>query len=383
MRVDVVVVGGGIMGASISYHLARQGVKVMVIEKGSIANVGGASRASAGGLRENDRDLRELPLAQYSLERWKRLEEELEEDIEFTPSGQLKLFNDTTKLEKIMEDNKKKRIPSTILDRQGIKEVSTHISSAFSHGIYYLNGGHANPYLATLAFIHAAKRYGAIVKTGLGVSGISVKSGKVQGVFTGDKIVSCDKVINATGAWAPILHETLGIEWSLPISPRSPQMSATLPAPKFLGPVISIEGRKLSLKQTMDGRIRAGGGYQSDPGPTKFSATYSEESLNEQRKQVLSVLPEASSYPVDFTYYGIEAQCVDEVPILGSIPDIEGYLLATGFSGHGFTLSPGIGQVMADIVQEKEPTISIDGLTVERLLDKSIQYEKQGRSFPG
>lgn len=373
------------MGASITYHLAKQGIKVLMIERGSIANTGWASRASAGGLRENDRDPRELPLAQESLKKWKVLEDELEADLEYMPTGQLKLFDEnfSDRISSKIKDNEKRGIKSTWLDSGGIKEISPEISSEFTHAIYYPNGGHADPYLATLGFIQAAKRYGAIVKTGERVTSFSSLNGEIEGVYTQSDFISCDVIINAAGAWAPVLHNTLELGYSLPITNRSPQMSATFPAPALLDSVISIEGRRLSLKQTRDGRLRAGGGYESNPGPTKFQATFSKESLSKQRQEVVSVLPKAINYEVDFTYYGVEAQCIDGVPILGSVPEIEGYILATGFSGHGFTLSPGVGQIVADIVQNKQPSINIEGLTIERLLNNSNAYEIEGRDYPG
>lgn len=383
---DVIVIGGGIMGASITYHLAKEGIKVLLIEKGSIANTGGASRASAGGLRENDRDPRELSLAQSSLQRWESLEEELDADMEYSPYGQLKLFDEdisVSQFQEKMKDNKEQGIESYALGQEEINDISSYISSEFPHGIFYPKGGHANPLLATLAFMNAARRLGAEVKTGTKVFSIKMQNGKVKGVHTESNFIASNLVINAAGIWAPILHDTLHTDLPLPIRPRIPQMSATLPGPPLLEPVISIEGRKLSLKQTRDGRIRAGGGYDSKPGPNKYAAVFSEESLSKQRKEVISVLPEAARYPIDFTYYGVEAQSLDNIPIIGPVPGLEGYLLATGFSGHGFTLSPGIGQVVAELAQGKQSSISIEDLTMERIVDKSIYYEKQGRDYPG
>ncbi|WP_020008217.1 NAD(P)/FAD-dependent oxidoreductase [Salinicoccus albus] len=383
---EVIVIGGGIIGSSITYHLAQEGIKVTLIEKGSIGNTGAASKASAGGLRENDRDSRELSLAQASLKRWSELEHELNADIEYSPVGQLKLFKEAhskNQVKEIIDDNKNNGIESYLLDKNSIANEHPSISSDFPYGIFYPNGGHANSLLATTAFANAAKSLGAIIKTGEQVLNISYQNGEVIGVKTQNDLIPCDAVVNAAGIWSEVLHNSLQTEYKLPIKPRIPQMSATFPAPQLINTVISVEGTKLSLKQTKDGKLRAGGGYDSGPGHNKFTGTYSEKSLTEQRKAVLSVLPEAQSYAVDFTYNGAEAESIDGVPIIGGVPDLKNYFLATGFSGHGFTLAPAIGQYIAELIQDKENTLTINGLNIERFRDGAKFYENRGRGHPG
>lgn len=386
MIYDVIVIGGGVIGTSIAYQSAKKGKKVIIIEKGSIANTGGASAASAGGLRENDRDPREMPLAQASLTMWADLESELDADLEYVNSGQLMLFDKSitdNQIMKITERNKKFLIDYHQLDRENLLQKVPALSTEFQKGIFYKNGGHANPVLATIAFAEAARRLGVKIQRGTTVKKIMLTPGEksVTGVLTDKGDFSAEVVVNAAGAWSSKIHETIGTP--LPITTRAPQMSATLPAPQFLGPVISILGRKLSLKQTIDGRLRAGGGYSSNPGKDEFSATFSKESLDSQRQQVLSVLPKAVDSPVDYTYYGVEAECEDGVPILGAVPNIGGYFLATGFSGHGFTLAPGIGVAMSELISGSAPSISINGLGFERFLDASYAQAFEGRIYPG
>src|SRR5699024_3792432 len=203
-----------------------------------------------------------------------------------------------------------------LLDKESIAKEHPNLASDFSYGIFYPNGGHANSLLATIAFANAAKRLGATIKTGEKVLNISYQNGKINGVKTQNNLIPCDAVVNAAGIWSEVLHNSLETEYKLPIKPRIPQMSATFPAPQLINTVISIEGTKLSLKQTKDGRLRGGGCYDSGPGYNKFTGTYSEESLTEQRKAVLSVLPRTQSYAVDFTYNGAEAESIDGVPII-------------------------------------------------------------------
>lgn len=372
MSIEVVVIGGGVIGSSITYHLAREGIDVLQLEKGSIANQGAASRASAGGIRLNNRDVREIPLAKESIVRWKSLEEELEADLEYCPTGQIRLYDKFSSIDELqnqIKDNEKHDIESHLINQKELKEIFPEISSLFTYGIYYPDGGHANALLTTIAFSSAARRYGARIKKGVEVYSIRKEKNRVEGVDTSSGFISCGLVINAAGAWAPKLHSTLGL--SIPIKPYCHQMSATFAAPPILrGPVISANGRKISLKQTIDGRIRAGGGYPTKEGPDKYTGLFNKESLFKQRETVLSIIPSIKNYKVDFTYYGAEAHCVDDIPILGSVPEVSGYLLATGFSGHGFTLSPGVGQILSEMAQGKPASICIKGLTIDRILNK-------------
>lgn len=386
MKPDVIVIGGGVIGSSITYHLARDGVKVKQLEKGSIANQGAASRASAGGIRLNNRDHRELSLAKISVLRWKTLEEELGADLEYIQTGQIMLYDHRFSIDALQEqvnEDEKNGIPAKIVDLNGLKELIPYISPLYTKGIYYPSGGQANGLLTTIAFSSAARRLGASVVTGIEVYSIKVENNKVIGVNTSSGFMSCGTVINAAGAWAPKLHETLGL--SLPqIKTFRHQMSATYAAPSILpGPTISAKETKISLKQTIDGRIRAGGGYSTKPGPDEYSGVFNEESLNQQRETVLSIIPEAEKYEIDFTYYGAEAHCIDEIPILGEVSEVSGYIIAAGFSGHGFTLSPGVGQVISEIAQKKPLSVSIDGLTINREFSVDGIDDGAIRNFPG
>ncbi|WP_158735632.1 FAD-binding oxidoreductase [Alteribacillus sp. YIM 98480] len=385
MLPEIVVIGGGVIGSSITYHLARDGVKVMQLEKGSIANQGAASRASAGGVRLNNRDVREFPLAKASITRWKSLEEELDADLEYSPTGQIMLYDHSTSLEELKNQEKKNdahKIQYEIVNHNRLQHLIPGLSSEFLSGIYYPSGGHANVLLTTVAFSEAARRLGATFKKGVEVYSIIKKSGKVTGVQTSEGNIHCGLVINAAGAWAPALHNTLSL--SLPIKPYCHQMSATFAAPPILkGPVISVHGQRISLKQTIDGRIRAGGGYAAKKGPDRYTGIFNEESLFRQRKTAESIIPSMKDYQVDFVYHGVEGHCVDDIPILGAMPNVSGYLLAAGFSGHGFTLSPAVGQVLAEMAQSKTPSISIKGLTVDRHFDHVPSIKKHIHNSPG
>lgn len=388
MGTEVIVIGGGIIGSSITYHLARDGVSVQQLEKGSIANQGAASRATAGGIRLNNRDPRELDLAKEGIRRWASLEEELEADLEYIPAGQIMLFEEYHEDEMVkqqVKEDEAKGIEAKIVTGKELDELVPSLAPTITKAIFYPSGGQGNGLLTTVAYTTRARQLGAKIKTGVEVYAIKKEKDRVVGVETSEGFISGDVVINAAGAWAPTLHETLGL--SLPqIKPYIHQMSATDPAPLSVlpSPTIGAKDKKISLKQTIDGRIRAGGGYNTKPGPNPYLGRFNKEELEEQRETVLSLLPGLEKYEVDFTYYGVEAHCIDDIPILGPVPEVEDYVIAAGFSGHGFTLSPAIGMVIAEVAQGKKPSINIDAFKIDRSFEVTDQQAHGNvRNVPG
>lgn len=378
MSEQIIVIGGGVIGSSITYHLAREGVKVTQVEKGSIANEGAATRASAGGIRLNNRDPRELDLAKASIKRWETLEEELDANLEYYSGGQIMLYNDTydmNELEDQVNEDLSNGIEAHIVTGDELAELVPGHSPTIDKAIFYPSGGQANGFLTAIAYTSAARRRGAEVLSGTEVTSIVTEAGAVVGVETNKGFMPCTTLINAAGVWSPAIHEMVGL--SLPqITPKIHQMSATYPAPLSVlpGPTIGAKGKKISLKQTVDGRIRAGGGYDAKPGPSPYLGRLNQEELDEQRKTVLSLFPTIEAYDVNFTYTGAEAHCIDHIPILGKTPEVKGYIIAAGFSGHGFTLSPTIGLVIAEIAQGRKPSIPIDEFSIDR------SFEEKGKS---
>jgi|SRR5699024_8969437 len=378
MSPDIIVIGGGVIGSSITYHLAKDGVRVMQIEKGSLSNQGSASRATAGGIRINNRDTRELNLAKKSIEKWSSLEDELDMDVEYVQSGQIMLYKEDVKYDFIKKQKKhddSQGIRNKIIDEKEIANLIPSLSSNFKKAIFYPDGGHANGYLTNIAYSNAARRLGADIKIGTQVYSIESEDDTVIGVNTSEGFIASEVVINAAGAWSSKLHSTVSSK-RLPLKTICHQMSASTEAPLSLlmGPSISVWDEKISLKQTIDGRIRAGGGYQTKPGRDEYHGIFNRENLEEQRKIVNNLIPESKNYEVDFTYYGAEAHSIDDIPILGKEPNKQGYVIASGFSGHGFTISPAIGETIAKISQDKKIDTSIKEFSIEREFTKK---EKQ------
>lgn len=364
-RTDVVVIGGGVMGSSIAYHLARRGVTVTMLERGEIPCA--ASAASAGGVRQQGRDLREMALAVASIARWENLEEELGADLQYRREGHITVTEDASTIPSFhpwMDAQRALGLDIDLVEGDDLRALIPGIAPQVVAGAYSPADGHANPILTTRAFASAAERFGADIRAHTTVTSITQNGGQVTGVETSNGAIACDLVVLAAGAWSMGLAEPLGV--SLPVVARAPQMIATTPLPPLLRQVIGARGRMLSLKQVPSGNYVIGGGWPGTVHLDQLIAIPWFGSVKGSLTDSSAIFPELLRARVERVWVGIEAQTVDEVPILGALPAFSNLVVATGFSGHGFALSPIIGQVISELVVDGTPSIGISQLAFDR-----------------
>jgi sarcosine oxidase subunit beta len=179
------------------------------------------------------------------------------------------------------------------------------------------------------------------------VRALVVEGGRVVGVERGNGArESCDVAIVAAGAWSATLLAGIGV--ALPIETRPLQMLLTAPGAPALRPVLGAFDRRLSLKQLDDGAYLIGGGWPArvtDHAGNRYEML--EESVTASLETARAVFPPVGECALARSWAGLEAFTPDDLPILGPVPGINGVLVAAGFSGHGFALSPMIGDILA------------------------------------
>ncbi len=362
---DVVVIGGGVIGGACAYSLARAGLGVTLLEKNEIAS--GASGGSAGGVRQQNRDPAELPLAMAANPMWKTLEQDLGAEVEYRRWGHFNLAEREEQLpalEAAVERQRALGLEIRMVSGRELRELVPAAGPQIIAGSYSPGDGFANPMLVTKAFASAARRSGARIHTHTEVRGIRREANTVVGVDSSRGSIASRWVINAAGAWSPTLSSTVGVD--LPIRPMAHQMMVTEKAPPMLKPVLTCVGRGLSLKQMPQGQFVIGGGW---PGIVDMAAERGwpkAGSPSGSARQVTAVLPATMGLLLLRVWNSLEAHTPDVLPILGRVDGLEGYLLATGFSGHGFALAPSVGTLLTELITLGQPSLSLDLLNHRR-----------------
>lgn len=362
---QIAVVGGGIIGSSIAWHLARKGANVTVIEERNIAAA--ASGASAGGVRQQGRDPREMPLAIASIARWEHLEEELDVDIHYYREGHVTVYEHESELPLARQRIAEQRALG--LDIELVEGCALHalvpgLADHIVAGTYTANDGHANPTLTTRAFAAAARRHGAKTVLGVGITGLTREGDRITGVHTVDGPLTAEHVILATGAWTRDLVAPLGT--TLPIIPTGLQMILTRPMPSLLRQVIGAASRPLSLKQLRDGSYLIGGGWPGDIDMIAGVGTTRQKSIEGSREASSAIFPVLAGTEIERAWVGVEGIAIDQIPVIGPIPGLDGLTVAAGFSGHGFALSLITGQLVAELMLDGAPSVSLDAFRADR-----------------
>jgi sarcosine oxidase, subunit beta len=368
-NVEIVVIGGGVMGSSIAYHLARQGRRVLVVEQEAESAVEPtASWASAGGVRRQGRHAAEAKLASEAIARWHTLEQELDADLRYRHDGQLLLAESDEEAEyltRFVEQQHELGFTDVrLVDRQEAHEIAPGLNDRVVAGSYSPADGQADPMLTTRAFASAARHLGAEYWYESVAFTIDVNNGRCE-VETAQGEVQAEHVVLAAGAWSDEIAASLDL--LLPIRTRALQMVRTTPAPlDTLRPVLSAVGRKLSLKQLVDGAFLIGGGWLGELMPNRRSYKLDKEQVQGNMQDARELFPAVAEQRVARGWCGLEAFSIDGIPFIGAVPNLDRLILACGFSGHGFALAPAVGRAVADLLAG-QPVPELDGLSPARI----------------
>ncbi len=348
-RVDAVVVGGGVIGASIAWHLASRGKKPVVFEKNLLGS--GNTGRSAGGIRAQFNSDVNVRLSLYSIAFFERFREILHADAEFHQCGYLFLAT-TPALEKHFCDRigfqRRLGVDVSILSPAQVAERWPFLrTDDVRNATWSPRDGVAGPYEVTMAFANAAKTLGAVFSEQVQVSEILTKDGAVRGVRTSAGEFVADAVVVAAGPDTPALLKPLGVD--VPITPYRRHLYMT---EKFAEipddiPLIIDSGTGLYFRKETGG-IMMGMVDKNDP-PTS-SMIVDEGYLEKLVEAALLRVPCLEHANIMNGWAGLYDSTPDHHAILGKIDEVRGLVIAVGFSGHGFMHSPAVGATIAEVV---------------------------------
>ncbi len=412
---DAVVIGGGIIGTSTAWFLARQGLNVVLCEKGIIA--GEQSSRNWGFIRKQGRDPHEIPLMVHSLEIWEDLYTRSKADIGFHKGGTLYLSETEKRYQANQawfEHAKTFGLDSRFLSRQELQTLVPEIQEQKLEALYTPSDARAEPELATRAIADVAQSNGATILEQCAVRGIDVEAGKVSGVVTEQGRIKTSTVVCAGGVWSGYFCRHLDI---------------VFPHLKVISSVMATEATSFSMQQSLWSsglgmRKRQDGGYNiafggsSDceitPDFIRFCNRYissyrhsketvslklgsrffkelswpkkwsfdqktvfekermldprpNEKLLNEAYQLLGKTFPNLKNIAIAKKWAGMIDVTPDELPVISEVSNLPGLIISTGFSGHGFGIGPGAGKVTAELAMGKIPTIDISCFSLSRL----------------
>jgi len=354
---DIVIIGAGSIGVPLSFSLASQGVKVAVIEK-NISVGRGENKAAIGGIRATHSDPAKISICQRSIDIIRRMESEFGFDVDWIEGGYLFPVYDEkteTSLQKLLEYQKHFHLHIDWILSHEIEELVPGINPHnLLGGTYSPEDGSASPLKVIDAFYMLAMDEGADFYFNEEVTGMSLENSRITKIITNKATYSADLVINAAGAKSRELGKMAGLD--IPVFPESHEGGITEPVRRFFEPMlVDIRPGKGSKNyyfyQNAEGQIV----FCITPEPNIPGMDYDNTAafLPMVTKRMVELYPRLRNIRIRRTWRGLYPMTPDGFPIVGFTKEVKNYFLAVGMCGQGFMLGPGLGEILADVIVNK------------------------------
>jgi sarcosine oxidase subunit beta len=373
----IVIIGGGVVGASIAYHLGRRGAgrDVVVLERNRVAS--GTTAAAIGGIRSQFSTEINIEFSLESVRFWRNWDNEIGTPLDYREDGYIFLAQTEDEAETFRRNvalQNRMGVASRLIDAS---EAQSLVPGMFVDDItafaYHDKDGRATPHEATMGYAKRARELGVTIREGVEVKGIESSAGRVRAVATSGGRVEADILVNAAGPWSGLVGKLAGID--VPVRPYRREIFISEPfdlLPKHFPNVIDLhvgwyfwrEGAGILMSgmkdshSSFDTHVNWDGlahvaGFATHRHPALEHATFGKRA-----------------------YAGLYDVSPDDHAILGPVPELEGFYLACGFSGHGFQHSPATGRLMAELLLDGRTSgIDISPLSVARFKTGALLRE--------
>jgi len=417
MKTEVVVIGAGVAGIMTAYFLAKKGIPVIVCEKGRVA--GEQSSRNWGYIRKQGRDPRELPAIIESLRAWENMEADIGDDIGWHQGGSIYLAESEADLayyEDWLGHAKQYQLDSRILSPDEVDAQIGGEGRRWKGALYTPSDGRAEPAKAVPAIARAVERLGGTVLTECAVRTVERAAGKVTGVVTEKGEIACQAVVCAGGAWSSLFSGNVG--YGFPQLKVRSSVLRTKPAPLVTETNVSSAGA--SFRRRQDGGYtigRSGSGFfdivpdafryfgtympalKTQPMRLRLNGAFFRELARPKRwgaddvtpfektrandpaphmatiHDILATakrnFPQLGNLEIAEAWSGLIDVTPDVVPVWSGVDGLEGYYVATGFSGHGFGMGAGTGLIMSELVTNGTAPVDLKPFRLSRFSDGS------------
>ncbi len=376
-QTDVVIIGAGVIGSSIAYHLAQEKLDVILLESGDIAS--GSSGACDGMVfLQSKRAGIHLDLAIESRRRFGRLAQMLPVPIGYQETGGMIVIeteDELAAMHSFVDQQRAGGLEISLLDADRARGLEPHLGDHILGATHSPLDGQVNPIALTLGFALGAKSRGVRVATKAAVHGIELKAGRVVAVETASERFETDIVINAAGAHAGDIGAMVGL--TIPIRPRRGQIIVTETCPpiithcmitakylsaKYNSRITTTDGEGASIEQTENGNFLLGSTREF----AGFHRQTTPAGLQRIAATTTSLIPALKNVNVIRSFSGLRPHTPDGLPILGPVEQIPGFIMAAGHEGDGIALAPITGELIAQIVARGGSDRSLDAFRLER-----------------
>ena len=372
---SVVIIGGGAMGVSIAYQLARAGIKdVVLLEKDALGE--GSTCKAAGGVRAQFSDQLNIELGHRSLDVFENFAKIFDQEIDLHQVGYLFLL-DTPESVEAFEKNVALQnslgVTTRMISAAEAKKLSPYISTeGILAAAYSPRDGHCTPESVVLGYATAARRLGARLVTGCEVTDIETVGDAIVAVETAGGRIETDTVICVAGAWSRQIGEFAGVD--LPVTPVRRQILVTGKVPDLRPATPFTIDFSTSFYFHNEGNGLLLG--MSDPDETPgFKMRRDDAWLPRLGEAMAHRTPELTDVGIASGWAGLYEMTPDHNALIGEAPDVSRFLYATGFSGHGFLMAPEIGEIMRDLYLNNTPSLDVSALDARRFAGSQIRPE--------
>lgn len=388
-KAEVVVIGGGVSGASIAYYLSKEGMDVVLVERGDIAS--GTSGGCEGNIMAEDHEPGfDSSMTVESNRLFQELVRELDYDFQYHQPGCFFLIESEDGwdfMEARVQKQKQAGLPVRMLDAKELRKREVNVASDILGAVEGAFCASVHPMYLALALVKGARRFGACIKTFTGVKHIRMNGRRrIKSVITSQGEIKTSTVVNAAGAWAPEIGRMVGLD--IPIVPRRGQLAVT----EQVAPIASrkmTEARYIAAKfnpkiakNADEDMLKYGVAFTFEPradgniliGSSREFAGYDTRTTHRVIKAIIKravrFLPILRNIHVIRTYGGLRPYTPDHLPIISGVDEIDGFYIAAGHEGDGIGLAPLTGKLVTQLITNTPPLIPLERLRFSRFVSK-------------
>ncbi len=382
---ETVVIGGGVIGASIAYHLAQRGVETLLLEAGGLAS--GTSGACDGMVfLQSKKPGLHLNLAQAGIRSLERLARVLPREIEFQRSGGMVVAFSEEELEalaRLADRQRREGLAVDLLDAHQARSLEGCLGPEVRGATHCASDGQVNPLALTLGLAQGARLHGARIHQGEKVIALRRTKGRIEAVITDQAAYPARTVINAAGVRAPEIGRMAGLD--LPIIPRRGQLLVTEPSAKLkLGCCLisagylavkynpELSGKDdtgVSIEQAQSGSLLLGSSREF----VAFDRRTTLDQIKKIARRACSLVPGLKELNLIRTFAGLRPFTRDGLPLIGPVDSVPGFIVAAGHEGDGIALSAITGELVAQLAAEDRTGFPLDQFAPGRFAEAGVK----------